>query len=136
MSLAVNSLQVSSVAERSLRASWSNRQEFWRPRIVPFDPTVREFSSGSDGERPDSNVVDLADRLVQKARAQTEEPEITIDVDGALSFDLRLKSGLLMFAELAIGGGLDITVLNDSGPGARIVRHLTAATEPAFVDQL
>ena len=80
--------------------------------------------------------MDLADRLVQKARAQTEEPEITIDVDGALSFDLRLKSGLLMFAELAIGGGLDITVLNDSGPGARIVRHLTAATEPAFVDQL
>ena len=80
--------------------------------------------------------MDLADRLVQKARAQTEEPEITIDVDGALSFDLRLKSGLLMFAELGIGGGLDITVLNDSGPGARVVKHLTAATEPAFVDQL
>ena len=91
---------------------------------------------GLDGERPDNHVVDLADRLVQKTQAQTEEPEITIDVDGALSFDLRLTSGLLMFAELAIDGTLDVTVLNDSGPGARLVKHLPAATEAAFVDQL
>ena len=80
-----------------------------------FDSTVREFSMGLDGERPDDHIVDLADRLVQKTRAQTEEPEIT-DVDGALSFDLRLTSGLLMFAELAIDGTLDV-FLNDSGPG-------------------
>ena len=101
-----------------------------------FDSTVREFSMGLDGERPDDHIVDLADRLIQKTRAQTEEPEITIDVDGALSFDLRLTSGLLMFAELAIDGTLDVTVLNDSGPGARLVKHLPAATESAFVDQL
>ena len=136
MSLVVNDLKVSSVADRSLRARWWNQQEFWSPRIIPFDATVREFSLGLDGERPDNHVVDLADRLVQKTQAQTEEPEITIDVDGALSFDLRLTSGLLMFAELAIDGTLDVTVLNDSGPGARLVKHLPAVTESAFVDQL
>ena len=132
----VNGLQASSVAERTLRAEWRNQQEFWSARIIPFDATVREFSMGLDGERPDDHIVDLADRLVQKTRAQTEEPEITIDVDGALSFDLRLTSGLLMFAELAIDGTLDVTVLNDSGPGARLVKHLPEVTESAFVDQL
>ena len=132
----VNGLQASSVAERTLRAEWRNQQEFWSARIIPFDATVREFSMGLDGDRPDNHVVDLADRLIQETRAQTEEPEITIDVDGALSFDLRLTSGLLMFAELAIDGTLDVTVLNDSGPGARLVKHLPAVTESAFVDQL
>lgn len=136
MNLAVNGLQVSSVAERSLRARWSNQQEFWSPRIIPFDVTVREFSFGLDGGRPDNHVVDLADRLVQKVREHTEEPEITIDVDGALSFDLRLTSGLLVFAELAIVGALEVTVLNDSGSRSRVVKHLPGATESAFVDQL
>ena len=135
MSIVVNDLQVSSVAERSLQAKWESQQEFWSPRIIPFDTTVREFALGLDGERPDNHVVDLADRLVQRARAQTEEPEITIDVDGALSFDLRLKSGLLMFAELAIGGTLDVTIINDGGPEARVVKHLPEATELALVGQ-
>ena len=98
--------------------------------------TACEFSLGLDGNRPDDHIVDLADRLVLEARQQTDEPEITIDVDGALSFDLRLTSGLLMFAELAIGGTLTITILNDSGRETRVVRHLLAATESEFVDQL
>ncbi len=97
---------------------------------------VREFSLGLDGDRPDNHIFDLADRLVQEAREQTDEPEITIDVDGALSFDLRLTSGLLMFAELAIGGTLEVNILDDSGRETRVVRHLSAATESEFVDQL
>ena len=86
--------------------------------------------------RPDNHSVDLADRLVQEAREQTDEPEITIDVDGARSFDLRLASGLLMFAELAKDGTLDITILDDSGPETLVVKNLPAATESQFVEQL
>ena len=49
---------------------------------------------------------ELALRLSAAAVEKTNEPEITVDVDGALSFDLRLNSGLLMFAELTVGGML------------------------------
>ena len=96
---------------------------------------VREFSLGLDGERPDRDVVEMAHRLVQGAREKTDEPEISVDVDGALSFDLRLASGLLMFAELEVNGILDFTVLNDSGPEAHVTTHSSSATEAEFVDQ-
>ena len=86
--------------------------------------------------RPDNRVVDLADRLVQVAKEQTDEPEFTIDVDGALSFDLRLASGLLMFAELAMDGTLDITILDEGRQGTLVVRNLSAATEAQFLEQL
>lgn len=73
-------------------------------------------------------MVDLARVLVRAAEQRTYQPEITIDVDGALSFDLRLTSGLLMFAELTIAGDLDITILDDRGQDTFVVRHLSPAT--------
>ena len=89
-----------------------------------------------DGRTPGDDVVNLARALVKNAEQRTHQPEITIDVDGALSFDLRLTSGLLMFAELAIDGKLDITILNDSGQESFVVIHLSEATEAQFVEQL
>ena len=78
----------------------------------------------------------MASVLVTAAEQRTYQPEITIDVDGALSFDLRLTSGLLMFAELTIEGNLDITILNDRGQTTFVVRHLSPATESQFFQQL
>ena len=121
MSLAVAGLQASQLAAGRLRASWSSQPEARTANIVQFDPRVREFSSGMDGRTPGFDVVDLAGALVREAEQRTHQPEITIDVDGALSFDLRLTSGLLMFAELAIGGKLDITILNDTGQESFVV---------------
>ena len=135
MSLAVDGLQAMLVAERALQASWSNQPESRIANIIPFDPMVREFSLGLDGERPDRDVVEMAHRLVQGAREKTNEPEISVDVDGALSFDLRLASGLLMFAELEVNGILDFTVLDDSGPEAHVITHSFPATEAKFIDQ-
>ncbi|MCY4483452.1 MAG: hypothetical protein OXC12_11290 [Spirochaetaceae bacterium] len=89
-----------------------------------------------DGRTPGVDVVDLARALVRGAEQRTHQPEITIDVDGALSFDLRLTSGLLMFAELAIDGKLDITIVNDSGQESFVAKHLSDATEGQFVEQL
>ena len=78
----------------------------------------------------------MASVLAREAEERTHDPEITIDVDGALSFDLRLTSGLLMFAQLTIDGTLDITILNDSGQETFVVRHLSAATDSQLVEQL
>ena len=136
MSLAVVGLQASQIATGQLRASWSSQPEARTANIVQFDPRVREFSSGMDGRTPGFDVVDLARVLVRAAEQRTYQPEITIDVDGALSFDLRLTSGLLMFAELTIDGGLDITILDDRGQDTFVVRHLSPATESQFFEQL
>ena len=70
------------------------------------------------------------------AKERSHQPEITVDVDGALSFDLRLASGLLMFAELGVDGVLDLTVLDDSARETFVVRHLSPASESQFVKQL
>lgn len=78
----------------------------------------------------------MASVLVQEAQERTRDPEITIDVDGALSFDLRLTSGLLMFAELTIEGALDITILDDRGRETLVVSHRSSASKSQFVEQL
>ena len=85
---------------------------------------------------PSPGVVRLARRLSIAALSKTHEPEITVDVDGAVSFDLRLANGMLMFAELKADGTLNLSVLDDRGQDARVVRHLPSATESEFVDQL
>lgn len=41
-----------------------------------------EFAAGIDGKRPEPGVVEMA------ALANIREPEISVDGDGALSFDL------------------------------------------------
>ena len=95
---------------------------------------VREFAAGVDGVRPVRSVVDKAGRLVQAAMQGTMEPEIAVDVDGALSFDLRLSNGLLLLAELSIAGNLDASVYDDAA-GERVQR-LPQATAAQFMELL
>ena len=61
-----------------------------------------EFAAGLDGKRPEPLVVEMAARIANAALDKTREPEISVDVDGALSFDLELPDGRLLLAELAI----------------------------------
>ena len=58
---------------------------------------------------------------------KTVEPEITVDVDGALSFDLRLASGLLLLAELALDGTLDASIYDDRQ--GVLIKRLPQATD-------
>ena len=104
------------------------------PEAKSHSAIVREFAAGVDGVRPGRSVVDKADRLVQAARQGTIEPEIAVDVDGALSFDLRLNNGLLLLAELSIAGNLDASVYDDAA-GERVQR-LPRATEAQFMELL
>ena len=95
---------------------------------------VREFAAGVEGVRPGRSVVAMANRLVKAARQRTVAPEIAVDVDGALSFDLRLSNGLLLLAELSVNGNLDASVYDDAA-GERAQR-LPRATEGQFMELL
>ena len=76
-------------------------------------PAVQTFAEGVGGVQPATDVVEIAHRIAMAAIDKTIEPEISVDVDGALSFDLRLANGLLMMAELEVQGGLDAGIIDD-----------------------
>ncbi len=100
---------------------------------APAHPAISEFAEGIDGERPAPSVVDAANRIAQAAIEKTVQPEISVDVDGALSFDLRLASGLLLMAELEVQGELDASIYDDkqgilikrlrNATGSELIRH-------------
>ena len=99
-------------------------------RIYAIDDTLAEFC----GTNPD--VASLAVRLIQAAKSRTIEPEVTVDVDGTLAFDLRLESGDLMFGELQADGTLSVTVLDDRSENVVVKEHLPAANEDQFLEVL
>lgn len=97
----------------------------------PAHPAIREFAAGIDGERPSPEVVEMAHKITLAAVDKTIEPEISVDVDGALSFDLRLSNGLLLMAEIAIDGTLDAGIIDDKQ--GSIVEHLRNPTADELV---
>lgn len=99
-------------------------------------PIVEEFAAGVEGVVPGPEVVAMAGRLARAAIANTVEPELAVDVDGALSFDLRLKNGLLLLAELDLAGYFDASVYDDQNGKAVRVQRLPWATEAQFLDLL
>ena len=98
------------------------------------NPVVREFAAGIDGIQPDQDIVAKAARLVKAATERATIPDIAVDIDGALSFDLRLRNGLLLMAELSIDGILDASVYNDAAK--KRIHRLPRATEAQFIDLL
>ena len=105
-----------------------------RPAALP--PIVQEFAAGLDGVIPSPEVVAMAGRLVKAASANTVEPEFAVDVDGALSFDLRLNNGLLLLAELDLAGYFDASVYDDQTGKVVREQRLPHATEAQFLDLL
>ena len=94
---------------------------------------IDEFAIGFDGVVPSIIVVEMARRIAEAAIEKTIEPEITVDVDGALSFDLRLTDRSLVLAELGIDGSLDGNIYDDQ---SRLLRRLPKATEAALLEAL
>ena len=107
-------------------------KESWAARL----PIVEEFAAGVEGVVPSPEVVAMAGRLARAAIANTVEPELAVDVDGALSFDLRLNNGLLLLAELDLAGYFDASVYDDRNGKAVRVQRLPRATEAQFLDLL
>ena len=89
-----------------------------------------EFAAGLDGKRPEPWVVEMAARIANAALAKTREPEISVDVDGALSFDLRLANEYLLLAELEIDGSIDASVYDLQD---RLVQRMPKTTPDAII---
>ena len=92
-----------------------------------------DFAVGFDGKRPAPWVVEMAARIANAALARTREPEISVDVDGALSFDLELLGGRLLLAELEIDGNIDAGVYE---PPMEPVKLMPDATEADVISWL
>ena len=92
------------------------------------------FAAGVEDEvAPSSQVVATARRLSQVAVDNTVQPEISVDVDGALSFDLRLKDNRLVLAELNLDGSISVRMYD---PEYEPLASAPSATEQALVDIL
>ena len=85
------------------------------------------FENGLDGRRPGSEVMELAESVANAALSYTVQPEVTLDIDGALSFDLRTPSGHLIFAELAPDGALDASVFDQQNNPVQRIPSATPA---------
>ena len=93
----------------------------------PLHPVVNEFAQGVDDERPSAAVVAVASRIVEAVLERTADSEISVDVDGALSFVLRLTDGRLVLAELAPDGPIDASRYDDDfGTNVKRLRRATA----------
>lgn len=73
---------------------------------------VDAFTNGLNSRQPNTVVVEIAAQIANAALTHTTQPEITLDLDGALSFDLRTPSGNLIFAELIPDGALDASIFD------------------------
>ena len=92
-----------------------------------------QFSIGNEGVKPDESVVQLAERLTRAALRHCDEPEITLDIDGELSFDLRLKDNRLILAELALDGLIDASVYDG---GNKLLERMPHTSEVKFLAAL
>lgn len=93
------------------------------PRVIQTE--LAAFSAGLDGVCPTKEVVRIASVLSEAAVRHVAHPDITVDIDGELSFDLRLDDGRLVFAELGLDGQLDVGVY---GPDNQMLNHDPEAT--------
>ena len=89
-----------------------------------IESALREFANGIDGVLPNDDALAAARRLAEAAAA-TVSPEITVDVDGALSFDLRLQDGSLLLAEFSAAGALDASVYDSENNPLRRIPEAT-----------
>ena len=78
--------------------------------------------------QPTAPVVDMATRIVTAAIERTADSEISVDVDGALSFVLRLNDGRLVLAELNPDGVIDASRYDDE-QGTNVKRFPRATAE-------
>ena len=89
------------------------------PAGVPLPAVIRSFALGFEGDKPSGATLEAAQRIVEAAMEKTVQREIEVDdTDGALTFELRLASKLLVIGELSLDGDLHVDVYNDQHPDA------------------
>lgn len=79
-----------------------------------LEAVLEEFTAGIGEVRPAEAVVEAARAISLAAVKYTTEPEIAVDIDGELSFDLRLANGRLVLAELNVNGRVHVGVHDEN----------------------
>ena len=110
-----------------------HRQWFSSPLNDEIQAALNSFESGIDGIRPSVPVVQMAWRLAREIARSVNVPDITLDVDGELSFYLRLGNGHLIMAELTVYGTIDASIYDEDD---RLLHRLRRATEEEFISAL
>lgn len=88
-----------------------------------IEAALAAFAAGTETARPERAIVVAAMEISLSAVRYTRDPEITVDVDGELSFDLRLSNGRLLLAELGINGRVHVGIHDEND---RLAEHRTA----------
>ena len=95
---------------------------------------ARQFEQGVDGERPDSSVLRMVDRIARVVEAKTVSFVYSIDEDGAFSFDARLEGGLFIMCEVDISGEINAGLYH--GPLGELEKFLARTTEEELLSYL
>ena len=101
----------------------------YQPLPMPIEAVLKEFADGVGGRAPSRPTLHAARRIATEATKCTKNPDLTVDVDGALSFDMRAMDGRIVFAEMDTDGQLDVGVYSESG---QMLDHNPQATEATF----
>ncbi len=94
---------------------------------------INGFAVGIRERKPESVVVESAERIARVAVEYAVEPDITMDIDGELSFYMRLKSGHLIMAEMSISGSIDVSIFDEND---QLLKRIPYANEREFVEVL
>ena len=95
------------------------------------DDPIRVFADGVGDTKPRMAAVILAQRLVEVVKENVEHPDICLDDDGELSFDLRLRNGRLLMAELSVHGNIVGSLYDENDQFLEEV-----STEEKFIEQI
>lgn len=98
-----------------------------------IETELKGFAEGVEGVKPAAAVVEMARRITQTVVDNATVPDVTFDMDGGLSFDVRLKDGRLVMAELEVCGTIDASVFDSHNS---LLKHLPHATEQDIVTVL
>ena len=95
-------------------------------------PIAHEFSSGIGGIIPEERVALMVDRIIRAVIDRTRNPEYSVDIDGALSFETTLDDGAFMMCEVSIAGNINAGLYSDAD--GDLERFMAQATEQELLD--
>ena len=100
---------------------------------VDYQDILWEFATAQGTMMSTRDVISKAGRLVRMVMdANLVQPEISVDIDGALSFDLRLRNGDTFMAEMTQTGYLDFGIYRKKQSRFVHIISVPGSTEEQF----
>ena len=91
-------------------AEYGQVEELVRLFKFAVHPALSNFAKGKEGICPGTETLSLARTLIEIAIQRVSNPDIHVDFEGSLSFDLPLPNERWLLADLFIDGQFDVSV--------------------------